>query len=94
MNLRKLAEGEPCDLRAPGVCNFRTDTTVLAHIKRGHCGSIKPSDLAAIRACFNCHDLIDGRRDFGYTREQVDAMLCRALVQRLNDYDKQGIVRW
>lgn len=93
MNLRDLAEGEPCDLRAPGVCNFRTDTTVLAHIKRGHCGSIKPSDLAAIRACFNCHDLIDGRRH-DYTRDEVDVMLLRALCQQLNDYDAKEIVRW
>jgi hypothetical protein len=32
-NLRKLAKGQPCMIRAVGVCNFDSATTVLCHVR-------------------------------------------------------------
>lgn len=93
MNLRKLAEGQPCFVRLPAICNGRTDTTVLAHIKSGWCGSIKPPDIVGVFACFDCHNEID-RRTRKMTVESVDAAVLRALCEQLAYYAKQRIVRW
>lgn len=95
MNLREYARGKPCDVRAPYVCTRDDRETVLAHIKRAWCGSIKPPDICAVHACYACHDLIDGRRTFdGYTPEAIDSLLLRALVQRLADYAQKGVITW
>jgi hypothetical protein len=61
--LRKLARGQDCQVRLPGICNFNSETTVLAHYRlAGTCGTgIKPPDLLAAWACSACHDYIDGR---------------------------------
>lgn len=85
MNLRKFAQGKPCQVRIPGVCNFDETTTVLAHIRRGAVGgmSIKPHDLVGVHACSNCHDVIDGRVMTHYPSEEILVMvldgLCRTL---------------
>lgn len=93
MNLRKLAEGQPCFVRLPGICNGRTDTTVLAHIKNGWCGSLKPPDVVGVFACFECHNEID-RRTRRVTVDQVDAAAFRALCEQLAYYCGEGILRW
>jgi hypothetical protein len=61
--LTKLANGMDCQIRIPGVCNFRSETTVLAHYRlAGLCGgSLKPPDLIGAWACSACHDYVDGR---------------------------------
>jgi hypothetical protein len=59
-NLRKLARGQDCQIRAPG-CNFDPETTVLAHLPGGGMGA-KRHDLHGAWACSACHDLVDGRR--------------------------------
>lgn len=58
-NLRNLARGEDCQIRAPG-CNFNPETTVLAHLPGGGMGA-KRHDLHGAWACSHCHDLVDGR---------------------------------
>lgn len=93
MNLRKLAENQPCFVRLPTICNGRTDTTVLAHIKNGWCGSIKPPDIIGVFACFDCHNEMD-RRTRKMTMEEVDAAVFRALCEQLDYYTKQRIVKW
>ena len=61
-NLRKLAEGKPCQVRLPG-CDGGGETTVLAHYRlAGECGmGMKPPDLLGAWACPSCHDHIDRR---------------------------------
>lgn len=95
MNLRRYAAGRACVARIPGVCNGNPETTVLAHLKRGWCGSIKPPDICGVDACSDCHDVIDGRRHVpGLTRTDIDALLLRALVQQLVIYHEADILRW
>lgn len=62
-DLRKLAKGQDCMIRIPGVCNHNPETTVLAHYRlAGTCGTgIKPPDTMAAWACSACHDFADGR---------------------------------
>lgn len=61
-DLRKLARGQPCQVRLPG-CDGGGDTTVLAHYRiAGLCGyGMKPPDVLGAWCCAKCHDLVDGR---------------------------------
>lgn len=61
--LTKLARDRDCQVRLPGICNFDSATTVLAHYRlAGTCGmGIKPHDLLGAWACSSCHDEIDRR---------------------------------
>lgn len=63
LDLRKFAKGKACQLRLPGICNFDTETTVLAHVRRGGVAGMrqKPPDLCGIHACSACHNAMDGR---------------------------------
>lgn len=94
MNLRKLAQGQPCRLRIPGTCNFDPGTTVLAHIKRGWHGSLKPPDIIAVQSCNACHDVIDRRAKSEWTPEQIDGMILRALCEQLAWYVQEDMVHW
>ena len=60
--IRKSARGRNCSLRLP-CCNYRPETTVLAHIRMlGNAGiGMKPDDWFAVYACSSCHDAIDRR---------------------------------
>lgn len=73
MNLRKLARGQPCQVRLPDVCNHNPETTVLAHYRMiGISGfGLKPPDWLGAFACSNCHDAIDRRRFMDLERDYV-----------------------
>jgi hypothetical protein len=60
--LRKSANREDCTLNINGVCNYNSETTVLAHLPSEFKGvGIKSPDFCACFACSSCHDVIDGR---------------------------------
>lgn len=63
MNLRDYARDKPCMVRLPGICNFNTATTVLAHERvNGLSGTgLKAPDIFAAWCCSACHDVVDGR---------------------------------
>lgn len=95
MNLRKLAEHQPCYLRLPEFCHEEQGNVMLSHIRRGGIGgtSYKPLDLAGVPCCFYCHNVYDGRtKQSLYTVEQLDKEMLRALVQWLDWLFKQEIV--
>ena len=76
MNLRKFARGKECQLRLPGICNFDTATTVLAHVRRGGVAGMgqKPPDICGIHACFDCHSAMDGRSSWKNTPSDTDVL--------------------
>lgn len=82
--LRKLAEGQACQVRFPLHCNRNPETTVLCHIRRGGVAGMgqKPNDLCSVIACSACHDVIDGRTPF--TIQDKDSYIlegmCRSSV--------------
>lgn len=80
-------------MRLPGVCNGNPETTVLAHIKHGWYGSIKPPDIIGVHACSACHDAIDGRRK-DVAADEVDLAVFRGLCEMLDFYVKQGVLKW
>lgn len=92
-DLRKLARGQPCRVRLPGICNRDPSTTVLAHVKQGWYGSIKPPDIIAVHACSACHDAMDRRRR-DVSVEDVDLAVFRGLCEMLRFYVEEDIVTW
>lgn len=87
--LRNSARGRDCTVRLVGICNFDTETTVLAHLPVNQKGmSIKSPDLFAVFACSCCHDVIDRRRP-----ERADAAdLLRALAETMLIWLKEGLI--
>ena len=86
MNLRSYAKGKPCMIRIAGVCNFNSETTVLAHIRMpGISGTGKKApDLLGSWACSDCHAYVDSRRN---DRDQLAFMhgVMRTQYQLLRD---------
>ena len=95
MNLRKLAKGKDCQIRAYGVCNFDPDTTVLAHVRRAHVAGTgqKPPDIIGVWACGRCHDLIDKRERFGSpVAMPIDTLILEGLCRTLNELVKLNAI--
>lgn len=91
MDLTKLARDKPCLLRIPGVCNFNNKTTVLCHIKREWCATIKPPDVCAVWGCHDCHAVIDGRNTHsGYSRADLAGFILTALLRQITWYFEYG----
>lgn len=51
-------------IRVPGICNYSSETTVLAHVRMIGISatSMKAPDWFASWACSDCHDYVDSRR--------------------------------
>ncbi|WP_160621301.1 DUF1364 domain-containing protein [Mixta intestinalis] len=93
-NLRKAARGRECQVRIPGVCNFNPETSVLAHYRMaGTCGTgCKPDDWQAAIACNCCHDVIDGRVNTGYTREELRLMHAEGVLRTQKIWKEEGLI--
>lgn len=95
MNLRKRAQGKPCYLRLPGVCEGGTETVVLCHIRRGGVAGMgqKPPDLCGLPACFSCHNELDKRSNMGgFTANEIDGYTLEGHQRWLAECQKQGWV--
>lgn len=61
--LLDMARDRPCLLLVPGICNYRTDTTVAAHSNwtehGGKAGARKADDCYTVWACHACHTWLD-----------------------------------
>ena len=80
---RKLAKGQPCMVRIPGICNGNPETTVLAHYRlAGYCGTgMKTDDEMGAWACSACHDVAD-RRACGHMDPQYIRLMHAEGVMR------------
>ncbi len=92
--LRRAAQGKPCQLRIPLVCDGggSSGTTVLAHIRRGNVAGMgqKPNDLIGIHCCGPCHSRLDGR---GGLESVPDEYILDALVRTLDAVVREGLVK-
>lgn len=95
MNLRKLAKGQECMLRLPGICNSNPETTVLAHVRRGFYGmGIKPVDWCGVWCCSACHEAYDRHKPpRNYMPYEMEAEMLRALCQQLAKYVEMGVLK-
>ena len=94
-DLRKLALGQDCQVRIPGVCNFNPETTSLAHFRMaGTCGvGLKPSDWQASLACSACHDAVDMRVPTQYTKDELDLMMCHGILRTHEHWRRIGVMQ-
>ena len=90
-NLRKLARGMECQIRLPGICNFNTETTVLAHYRLpGTCGCRNEApDLLGAWACSACHDAIDHRSAPTMTFHERRLSHAEGVMRTLNELIKR-----
>jgi len=88
--IRKSAKGEDCSLRL--VPCSSNETTVLAHIGRVRGVGIKCNDIHAVYACSNCHDVIDGRVNHNFTREELAYEVLRALEETQLKLIDKGLI--
>lgn len=78
--LTKSARDEECQIRIPGVCNRKNETTVLAHLEGGGMGG-KMNDIHGAYACSDCHDSVDFR------------VACSLEPEILKLYHLEGVIR-
>jgi hypothetical protein len=95
MSLRKEARGRGCTVRIPNVCNFNSETVVLAHIRlAGVSGmGMKSPDLLGAWACSACHDEIDGRtHKSGLSRDELRLAHYDGMARTIVQLEKEGLV--
>ncbi|MFJ2989914.1 nuclease domain-containing protein [Collimonas sp. NPDC087041] len=83
--IRASARDQECTLRFPGVCNYRTDTTVLCHsnlLEDGKGYGIKAPDEKGAYGCCRCHDVLDGRarRPEGFSYDSMISLFKEAVA--------------
>jgi hypothetical protein len=93
-DLRKEAKGRGCMVRIPGVCNFNSETVVLAHIRMaGISGmSVKANDLLGAWACSSCHDTVDRRNYLDLERDYVRLMHLEGVARTIAQLGKEGLL--
>ena len=86
--LRNSAKGQNCTMRIPGVCNYDTETTALAHCPLKQKGmALKSSDYWAAFACSDCHDAMDNHRV-----ENADAIWLQAINETWGVWVEEGLI--
>ena len=82
--IRASARGQTCTIQSPW-CNHDPDTTVLAHYSAPGCGTMggKSDDSSAAYACSECHDHLDGRKNWDLVRQD---MSCREMYENSKEW--------
>lgn len=95
-DLTKLARGESCQIRCPGVCLDNPETVILAHLRMiGISGyGLKAPDALAAWSCQACHDVVDGRTPSDYTHDELRAMLLDGMARTQYRLIQSGVIRW
>ena len=82
-------------VRLPGICNFNSETVVLAHIRlAGVSGmGMKSPDLIGAWACSACHDELDGRtHKSGMTHDELRLAHFEGMARTIAQLEKEGLV--
>ena len=91
--LRASAKGEECTLNIAGVCNYNSETVILAHLPdESHGMSRKSDDISACFACDNCHSVIDGRVTFDMSKAEKEWYMRRGQTRTLRKFIEKGLV--
>lgn len=92
--LQKFARGKDCQIRIPGICNYRTETTVLCHLNGGGAG-IKHLDIHGAHGCSDCHDVVDMRnRSHDFPLETIELWFLQSVIRTQQLVVKAGLMTW
>jgi hypothetical protein len=94
-HFRKAAKDRGCTVRIPGVCNFNSQTVVLAHIRLSGISGMgtKAPDLLGAWACSACHDEVDGRSNkSGLSRDELRLAHFEGMARTIAQLVKEGLV--
>jgi hypothetical protein len=94
-DLRRAAKGRECKVRLPGVCNFNSETTVLAHLRMaGITGAgQKAPDLLGAHACSACHAEID-RQTRVLEQDFVRLAFLEGVMRTQQELIGERLVKW
>ena len=90
LDLRKLAEGKPCQIRLISVCNRDDRTTVLAHVRLAGVTGMgqKAPDILGAWSCSECHRITETYKD----DDQIQRAFLEGVVRTQYELLKQGIL--
>lgn len=91
IDLRKEAKGRECQVRLLGICNFNSETVVLAHYRMAGINGVgmKPSDLAGAWCCSSCHDEIDRRTRY-MPADEARLAHAEGVIRTLVQLEREG----
>lgn len=87
--IRQSANGQPCQVRVPFICNGDSSTTVLAHLN-GAGLALKAHDHEAAYACSACHKWLDGGYVKTHTRAERDLYHLEGVINTQRLLVEQG----
>ena len=90
-NLTKSARGKECQVRIPGVCNFDSETVVLAHLNGAGMG-LKHADIHGAYACSECHRVLVGGNK-GFTKQMILLFHLEGMVRTQKIMLSEGLIR-
>tara|TARA_Y100001933_G_scaffold165039_1_gene163313 strand:+ start:1551 stop:1922 length:372 start_codon:yes stop_codon:yes gene_type:complete len=87
--IRQSANGQPCQVRVPFICNGDSSTTVLAHLN-GAGLALKAHDHEAAYACSACHEWLDGGYVKTHSRAERDLYHLEGVINTQRLLVEQG----
>lgn len=82
-DLRKLARGQHCLIRVPGICTHTPETVVLCHYRMSGISGMgmKSPDLFGAYGCYACHAVVDGHQRCSWSRQELLIMLAEGVFR-------------
>ena len=91
--LRDSARGEECTVQIVGVCNYQSETTVLAHLPDESKGmGKKADDFSACYSCSACHDALDRRVRSGALESECEWYMRRAMTRTIRRLYEKNLI--
>jgi len=94
VDLRNNARGRDCMVMLPGICNHRSETVVLAHVRLSGVTGVgqKAPDLLGAWCCSACHDEVD-RRTSMLDRDKALLWFYEGVLRTQNELIKLGLIK-
>jgi len=93
LKITQSANGEECQVRYPGICNFNNETTIFAH-KNGAGVGTKSADIFGSYCCSDCHNVVDGKvRYNGLTSEDEELYFYHGIFRTQQKLLDKGLIK-
>ena len=89
--ITQSANGQECQVRYPGICNFNNETTVYAHMNGSGMGT-KHADIFGAYCCSSCHDIADGRAGGSFTPLEAEVYFYEGIFRTQQILLNKGLI--